>query len=218
MTACIGLIGDLVESRALKRGARTDVQRALEHLMAKLNDDLADALLSPFTITLGDEFQALLAKPSVLPVVLWAIEDAIPEVRIRTGIGYGTLSTPLKLEAAIGMDGPVFHAAREAVSRARSQQWLGGVFLGFGTWENRVLNGFARMLWTSRNQWTKGQREVTRRLRDGAHPRAIGEELGISTPAVYNRVRGAAWQAYEAASDGWRAMLEQFDVTRERRE
>lgn len=209
---CTAVIGDVVASRSLGVAQRRELQQSLERLMADLNARAQSAVLSRFIVTLGDEFQGLLARPSTLPELLWVIEEVLPKVRIRVGVGHGTLSTRLKPDAAVGMDGPVFHAAREAVSFARAENQLGGVFRGFGARQDRVLNGYARILWAVRSQWTVRQREVAVRLREDEHPREIARELGITAPAVYNRARSAQWPAFQAAADGWRAMLEQFDL------
>ncbi len=213
MTLCTAVIGDVVASRALRQQTRRELQSAMERLMFSLNERFERNVLSRFTITLGDEFQGLLAQPEALPKIIWIIEEALPGVEVRLGVGFGELATPLKSQVAIGMDGPVFHAARQAVADAKANQRLGGVFLGFGSWQDRVLNGFARMLWTTRDEWTPRQREVSSRLRDGVHPTALANELGVTPSAVYNRMRTANWSVYEAAADGWNAILEQFDTS-----
>jgi hypothetical protein len=213
MTECTAMIGDVVSSRSLSQQVRRELQSTMERLMTTLDERFQSAVLSRFTITLGDEFQALFTQPQCLPALIWLLEDALPNVDLRLGVGFGTLTTPLKREAAVGMDGPAFHAARAAVAEAKARKRLGGVFRGFGSWEDRVLNGFAQMLWTSRTDWTAGQREVAVRIRDGHHPREIAKHLGITAPAVYNRLRGANWNTYAGAEDGWRAMLEQFDTS-----
>ena len=64
----IALIGDLIESKQLKN--RKQAQKDLQDMMAVLNQDYHDYLVSPFTVTTGDEFQALLRpNPEIMQLL-----------------------------------------------------------------------------------------------------------------------------------------------------
>ncbi len=69
--------------------------------------------MSPFTITLGDEFQAVYGGfEAVLGDTVEIIAEVYPH-RLRMALGHGPLSTDLNPTAALGMDGPCFAAAIE---------------------------------------------------------------------------------------------------------
>lgn len=202
----IALIGDIVRSRQLTPDARAHLQRDLEELMDVLNTRFKDALASRFTVTLGDEFQALMAKAEVVPDVLQILESALRPIPVRVGVGYGTLTTPIKPNS-IGMDGPAFHNARDAISRARKLKMLGGVFAGFGESHDKILNGYARILWYHRSRWSELQLEVTNQLREGRSQTEIAHTLGVTRQAIHARVTAAGWDSYQAATYGWVAAL-----------
>ncbi|MBV9110174.1 MAG: hypothetical protein JO306_12255 [Gemmatimonadetes bacterium] len=202
----MAFIGDVVRSRDLARSERSKLQSALELLMDRLNERFAHAIAARFTVTLGDEFQGLLSSPDPIPDVLHLVEHTLDPVRVRAGIGLGSLATPLK-PTAIGMDGPAFHSARYAIDTARKSKLLGGVFAGFSDTHDEILNGYARILWYHRSQWSPGQREVAARLWEGKSQTEVAQELGVSRQAVHARVTGAGWDAFRAATTGWRAAL-----------
>ena len=89
-------------------------------MLEELNERSRAAVASPYTVTIGDESQAphrdfsrVLADAVYL---VWRIHPA----RIRVAVGQGELRTDLNEEAAIGMDGPVFHRARELLDRLKA--------------------------------------------------------------------------------------------------
>ena len=54
----LALIADVIDSKIVQE--RFDLQKHLEKTLQKINELFKDCLASAFTLTLGDEFQALL--------------------------------------------------------------------------------------------------------------------------------------------------------------
>ena len=54
----LALIADVIDSKIVQE--RFDLQKQLEKNLQKINELFKDCLASAFTLTLGDEFQALL--------------------------------------------------------------------------------------------------------------------------------------------------------------
>ncbi|MEX0623964.1 MAG: SatD family protein, partial [Saccharospirillum sp.] len=74
------VIADIVASREI--ADRTAVQRDLKMELDRLNRQ-TDDLLSPYTITLGDEFQAVLGTAGRVFTDMLAIRAAVYPVRLR---------------------------------------------------------------------------------------------------------------------------------------
>ncbi|HEX6988880.1 MAG TPA: SatD family protein [Bacillota bacterium] len=110
------VIGDIVHSRALKD--RAAWQQRLEAVLVEADQRFAAGLAAGWTLTLGDEFQALYRAPDAIPPAVEWLLGALHPARLRFGVGHGTLATELK-PRAVGMDGPVFHAARLALDHAK---------------------------------------------------------------------------------------------------
>lgn len=207
----IAVIGDLVDSRRLSRAERAAAQRALRSIVARLDRISADRLGSRFAITTGDEFQGLLHGPEPIADLLWAIQVEQRELSVRVGIGRGELFTPLRDET-VGMDGPVFHAAREAIEQSRAGHGDRPVFAGFGPATDRVLTGIAAGLSALRGRWTERQCDVAVLLREGRTQADVAARLKITPQSVHQHVVAAALAAHDRLEDGLRAALESGDA------
>ena len=106
----VAVIADIVASRDIED--RMHFQRTLKSRLQTVNDDGSASILSPYTLTLGDEFQAVYGDfDTVFPDIVTIITTLFP-VRFRFALAVGPLSTDINRAAALEMDGPAFHAAR----------------------------------------------------------------------------------------------------------
>src|SRR5438046_7843335 len=111
------VIGDIVKSRKLPQ--RDRVQLQLAKGLKEVNTIAGRRLLSPYTLTLGDEFQAVYGHADQLFYDLWSIVYRIHPTRLRFSVAVGALSTRINRRSAVGMDGPAFHEARSGIDELR---------------------------------------------------------------------------------------------------
>jgi len=202
----VGLIGDVVGSRRLGASARDDLQGQIRRSLEEINERFSSSVAAKFLITIGDEFQGLLQDSAVLPELIRALEMGLPNTVLRLGIGRGAIHTG-PAEYAIGMDGPAWHAAREALTQARAGRRLGGVFMGFGESEDRILNGFARVLHHIRSRLTEKQRELLEALLENGTQSRIAARTGVTKQAVSKQAASAGLDAYREGEGGWKLTL-----------
>lgn len=153
MKSYIVVIGDIEQSKKLSPDVRTQTQRSLEAVFKKLNQD-SNHIVSPYTITLGDEFQVVYHRADELFQHIWAIMAVIHPVAVRVSIGVGEITTPINKEHALGMDGPAFHKARESIDQMRKKEHL----LSISTDNirfNRLVNSTLRILGANLRGWNK---------------------------------------------------------------
>jgi hypothetical protein len=205
---CIALIADMVKSRQLSPSQRPKIQEHFRDFVSSLNKSYARHILSKFIITLGDEFQGLLSSATPIPRLMWDIDLHFRARRLRVGLGFGVLHTPLQKEA-INIDGPALHFARAALERAAEERSFGGVFFGFGDLDP-VLNGFARILWFHRSKFTAKQLRIVDLLRRNPSQTAVAHELRVSRQAISKHVASAGWRAYAEAQSAWEVVLEKY--------
>lgn len=110
----IVVIGDIISSRKVEK--RNDLQKKLLAVFNDLNTaDDGKYLISPYTITLGDEFQAVYEKADYLFLdSIRILEETLPQ-KIRFSFGIGEISTDINRNQSIGMDGRAFYFAREGI-------------------------------------------------------------------------------------------------------
>jgi hypothetical protein len=200
------MIADMVSSKSLSPATRARVQEEFTALIDILNQLFQADLRAKFVITLGDEFQAVLRNPVIIPQLVWTLEQRFTARPLRLGFGYGKIHTSIK-EYAINLDGPALHNARAAIEEAKRRNSRGGVFAGFGPTLDPALNGFARVLYHQRSTWPARQRAVAARLHEGWKGTEIAAELGITKQAVSRYALLGGWDAYVTAEQGWSALL-----------
>jgi len=182
----IAVIGDLVASRELPK--RDEVQRLLSESLASLSERNR-AIVSPYTITLGDEFQAVYCSATGLFLDLFTILRALHPVRARFALGVGPLTTPINPEQSLGMDGPAFHWSRSAMDRLKEQfsrKTRPGLFLMEGEQhEFRLVNPSLLLISHICSRWKRNRLRVLELLMRGWQVDRIAEDLHVSQQAVY---------------------------------
>ncbi|TVQ14329.1 MAG: hypothetical protein EA364_04630 [Balneolaceae bacterium] len=190
MTQAIVLIGDLIESRKLSDRERSTTQSDLNKVLDQINRD-TNGILSPWTITLGDEFQAVYRSGGHLFLHLWMVMAAIHPIYARFSISTGTITTPINRRQAIGMDGPAFHAARDGITILRKNEGLLRVNMHEPEIA-RVMNASLMLVSKEMLSWNGNRFHILQKLEQGMDVGQIAAGLGLSEVAVYkNRNAGA---------------------------
>lgn len=184
MSRVIALIGDLVASRTL--ADRAAVQQRLSAALARANAD-PSGLASPFTVTLGDEFQAVLQDPERLFRDTVAIQAALHPVQVRFSLAVGALTTPINPDQALGMDGPAFHAARAGIDALKHDGGRYRIALPDPD-VTALANAALGLIGHAMDKWQSRRFRVMNALQTSAPVSGIARELGISEQAVYKNI------------------------------
>lgn len=199
----VAVIGDIRASR--QRDDRAALQREFQAALNQASDrfrreDGKTRLFAPTsgpTITTGDEFQALFDTPTGVEPFVLDVTEAMHPIKLRFGIGLGSLDTELK-EEAIGMDGPCFHEARDALNLSKEQDaWVR--VQGFGRRFDPSLNGVLDLIEAVREDWTDRQREFAFAYRELGVQQAVAERFGMAKSTVSESLAGARAREVRAA-------------------
>lgn len=162
----IAIIGDIKKSRCIEE--RRDFQKKLNNILNEINEIYSDSISSNFTITLGDEFQGLLHSGGhVMDIIQYIKKESYP-IKIRFGIGIGTITTDINSMISIGADGPGYYKARESIEQLKilekkSESTYGDVLIkidGDNNLQELSLNSIFKLMYCIEKEWTKRQREV----------------------------------------------------------
>ncbi len=187
MAAVIALIGDLIASkRVAQRGA---LQKRLEKALTDVSNGHS-GLASPYTLTLGDEFQAVYRKPDAVVADLLRILAAIHPQRARFALGVGPLSTDINPRQALGMDGPAFHQARAGMETMKR---LGTVLRVEGAKDSdwSAINHILAYVGHQMEGWGANRLLILRSRLLGVPVATMATELGISRVAVHKNISTA---------------------------
>lgn len=199
----IALIGDIIESKKIQD--RAQAQQQLLRLMKELNWQYQDYLISPFTVTTGDEFQALFSPNSYMFQIIDQLSVAFSPYEIRFGIGVGEMVTEINKEQSIGSDGPAYWLAREAINHIHDKNDYGinhiSVFLADEevTW---TVNAMLAACSFIQSKWTEVQYDVLKQLLTAniydetfSH-KEMARSLGITPSAFNKRIKASGLKIY----------------------
>ncbi|KAA3613877.1 MAG: hypothetical protein DWQ05_16510 [Calditrichaeota bacterium] len=179
------LIGDVVSSKKIPE--RMKFQNELQALFADLNNK-NNSLISPYTITLGDEFQAVFTNPQRLFLDIFSIMERTWPVRIRFSLGIGTIATQINKNQAIGMDGQAFHCAREGMSKMRRQNSLLNI-KGLQNPERALIEENLNLLSFHMQKWKANRFAILRQLMADTSIIAIAESQNLTDKAIYKAIQ-----------------------------
>lgn len=183
----LALIGDIVMSKKIVD--RENFQNNLSKLFKKISKDSEMFLCSPYTLTLGDEFQALYLRPDSILVDVWKIIETIYPHRARFSIGIDKLTTEINPDKAIGMDGPAFYLARDGIEELKKYSRTIIQFYSPHIKNLSLLNQYFMLLSGISLKWKFNTIKILNGLMGKDSLERISKSTGISKRAVYKNIR-----------------------------
>lgn len=221
MTSYIALIGDIIQSKQVVD--RSQLQESINNAFKTIHEWYPDLIQSKFTLTLGDEFQALLTPSERVFQMLDHLEMLIP-VSFRFGLGCGTLTTDFNKEVSIGADGPAYWYAREAIDIIHNQNWSGktkGYVVTKDDKFDRTINNLLLLSDTLKDDWTDLQRQTFEQMlskeiyTDDFNQKEFAGSLGISASSLSKRLNNGNIKIYLHSRNTMGYLLEGFCETNE---
>lgn len=216
----LALIADVIDSKMVQE--RFDLQKQLENTLQKMNELFGDYLASRFTLTLGDEFQALLKVDAPVFQIIDTLRSELTPTQLRFGIGLGEIVTAIDPLQSVGADGPAYWNARAAINFVHQKNDYGNTQIYFSSGkENQdfFVNALIASGEAIRSGWRDSQEEILLNLlkrsvysesfsqQDLAqslaiNPSALSKRLKSSSIRVYLRGRAAALASIQSTVKG----------------
>ena len=216
----LALIADVIDSKMVQE--RFNLQKQLEKAIRKMNELFGDYLASCFTLTLGDEFQALLKVDAPVFQIIDTLRSELSPTQLRFGIGLGEIATAIDPLQSIGADGPAYWNARAAINLVHQKNDYGNTQIYFSSGNDSkdlLVNALIASGEAIRSGWRGSQEEILLDLlkrfvysenfsqQDLAqsldiNPSALSKRLKSSSIRVYLRGRAAALASIQALAKG----------------
>ncbi len=182
------LIGDIVASKKIKN--RKEIQKKLQVLFKSINKNYKN-IISPYTITLGDEFQAVFSNADFVFKNLWEILFSVFPIKVRFSLGIGGITTSINTAQAIGMDGPAFYNARTGLSELKQTSFLFNIIHDD---EKKVMLIKQNLFLLSHlsSGWKETRFKILAYLYEDLTIYQIAKKLKISDKAVYKNIDAGA--------------------------
>jgi hypothetical protein len=182
----IAIIADVVDSRRIAR--RADFQRALKAALIRVSRRSRKNILSPYTLTLGDEFQAAYARFDSLFTDVVDIAFAIHPAPVRFAVSYGPLSTDLNPKAALEMDGRAFNDARDLLHRLKKEKRSIIQLTAAGVFDVSLADVSLRLFCNELRTWNRNTFSIFLSLLQGGSVEEAAERASVSRRAAYKAI------------------------------
>ena len=216
----LALIADVIDSKMVQE--RFNLQKQLEKTLRKMNELFGDYLASCFTLTLGDEFQALLKVDAPVFQIIDTLRSELSPTQLRFGIGLGEIVTAIDPLQSIGADGPAYWNARAAINLVHQKNDYGNTQIYFSSGNDSkdlLMNALIASGEAIRSGWRGSQEEILLDLLKrfvysenfsqqelaqslDINPSALSKRLKSSSIRVYLRGRAAALTSIQALAKG----------------
>ena len=216
----LALIADVIDSKMVQE--RFNLQKQLEKTLRKMNELFGDYLASCFTLTLGDEFQALLKVDAPVFQIIDTLRSELSPTQLRFGIGLGEIVTAIDPLQSIGADGPAYWNARAAINLVHQKNDYGNTQIYFSSGNDSkdlLVNALIASGEAIRSGWRGSQEEILLDLLQRSvysetfsqqelaqslaiQPSALSKRLKSSSIRVYLRGRAAALASIQALAKG----------------
>lgn len=115
------LMADIVDSR---KAPQKKLMKTFQKITNDINYEKSDVLLSPITITLGDEFQCIVKSVEAGVDIMIALDEKRiqqqADFKLRYVLSEGIVDTPINQRIAYGMLGDGLTKARETLTNSKS--------------------------------------------------------------------------------------------------
>lgn len=216
----LALIADVIDSKMVQE--RFNLQKQLEKTLRKMNELFGDYLASCFTLTLGDEFQALLKMDAPVFQIIDTLRSELSPTQLRFGIGLGEIVTAIDPLQSIGADGPAYWNARAAINLVHQKNDYGNTQIYFSSGNDSkdlLVNALIASGEAISSGWRGSQEEILLDLLKrfvysenfsqqelaqslDINPSALSKRLKSSSIRVYLRGRAAALTSIQALAKG----------------
>ena len=199
----LALIADVIDSKMVQE--RFNLQKQLEKALRKMNELFGDYLASCFTLTLGDEFQALLKVDAPVFQIIDTLRSELSPTQLRFGIGLGEIATAIDPLQSIGADGPAYWNARAAINLVHQKNDYGNTQIYFSSGNDSkdlLVNALIASGEAIRSGWRGSQEEILLDLlkrfvySENFSQQDLAQSLDINPSALSKRLKSSSIRVY----------------------
>lgn len=190
------IMADIVASRSYAGEA---LLKAFSRLVQSSNDTYEDGILSPYTITLGDEFQGVVESLKVAIDTIFYLEESLllemPYFQLRYAVVFGEIDTPLNPLIAHGMTGPGLALARELLTKKQRGKHRFQFKLSHG--HDAELNMLFRLVELLSARWSKKDYGLIREMLCNDEDKSVAEKFGKNRSQIWKRRKNLNIEEYK---------------------
>ena len=191
------LMGDIIKSRTFPA---PQLYKEFSELLNSCNKNNEKYILSPYAVTLGDEFQGLAkSAESALKTIFYLEEDMLArqfKFKIRYVLLEGAIDTPINTRIAYRMLGKGLTTAREMLDKKKRTRRF-RFEIENKTLENRLVNLFIVYEEITR-KWPNKDQSIISEMINSSENEIVGRKFQKTHAQIWKRRRNLQINGYNA--------------------
>lgn len=192
------LMADIISSASYE-GKK--LMRSFKHLVDTVNKEEHLRILSPFTITLGDEFQGVCRSQKDAIQCIIALEEKRLylnlDFKLRYVLHYGVIETPLNREIAYGMVGKGLTDTRNYLEELKKSKENRFAFHLANQLKSEALDNAFKVYQSFVDDWSSKDTILVNKFMEGKDYKQIANELHKDRSLIWRREHSLKWKEYQ---------------------
>jgi hypothetical protein len=192
------LMADLIDSR--KKESNETINN-LKDIVNYVNKEWSTQILSPLTITLGDEFQGVIKSLKDAYKIIFALEEQIIKrnlhFKLRYVIHWGEIETPINDKVAHEMLGSGLTTAREKLNELKTSKRRFFVLLDNDTRNNQeIMNDLFTLYENYVDQWKSKEYHIVKEFLLERNYQEVAKNLSMNISSAWRRNKTLNMEEY----------------------
>jgi len=191
------LMADIISSRKEKP---SELLSDFKRLIGFINKKWSKEILSPLTITLGDEFQCVINTIENGLKIIFDIEEQIIKdnlnFKLRYVLNYGEIDTQINKKVAHEMLGSGLFQTREKLNELKTSKNRFKIILEHNQNAQEVLNELFKLYENYVDNWKQNELHIVKEFIQNKHYKEVAKILNMNISSSWKRYKSLNIEEY----------------------
>lgn len=196
------LMADIVDSRKANQTLLIDELRKVVHF---INNKWGASIVSPLTITLGDEFQGVIKDIESCYRLIFDMEEFIlanpSGIKLRYVMNYGNIDTPINRNVAYEMLGDGLTLAREELNKLKSSSNRFRILSVKNEQATVVMNDLFLLYGSYVDSWKMKEYQIVAEFLKNNDYKAVADKLNMNKSSTWRRYKTLYIEEYNTTKE-----------------
>lgn len=190
-------MADIVDSRKADQVLLINEFRSV---VRSINNKWEASIISPLTITLGDEFQGVIKDMKSCYQLIFDMEEYIIanslEIKLRYLVNYGSIDTPINKGIAYEMLGDGLTYAREQLNKLKSGANRFKIFSDKDDQSTAIINDLFLLYGSYVDSWKQNEYPIITEFLKGKDYKTVANDLSMNKSSTWRRHKNLHIEEY----------------------
>lgn len=196
------LMADIVDSRKANQSLLIDELRKVVHY---INNKWRESIISPLTITLGDEFQGVIKDIESCYRLMFDMEEFIltnaSGIKLRYVMNYGNIDTPINKNVAYEMLGDGLTLAREELNKLKSSSNRFRILSHKNKQATTVMNDLFLLYGSYVDSWKMKEYHIVTEFLKNSDYKIVADKLNMNKSSTWRRYKTLYIEEYNTTKE-----------------